>query len=239
MAISKSQGLCMAMAERQDIAIAAKNSVVALVDGGTDPDTITSSNTGTINFLTKGFCPGDKITVLNATNAADDIDGVVCTAVAAGVITLPTGTFAAGQAAGSTALAVLASKGGSLRDIFQGATLSIFKGTKPATADDVCSSADELIQFTDVVWGAASWDSVNKKAIIDLLATLTKNALLTGTAVWFRLTAKGNEIYAASSSAIRMDGTVGSSGDLTAVSTSITQGAPQAVTSFKLRVPQA
>lgn len=229
----------MAMAERQDIAIAAKNSVVALVDGGTNPDTITSSNTGTINFLTKGFCPGDKITVLNATNAADDIEGVVCTAVAAGVITLPTGTFTAGQAAGSTALAVLAAKGGSLRDIFQGGTLSIFKGTKPATADDLCSSADELIQFTNVVWGAASWDSVNKKAIIDLLATLTQNALLTGTAVWFRLTAKGEEIYAASSSSIRMDGTVGSSGDLTAVSTSITQGAPQAVTSFKLRVPQA
>ena len=239
MAISKSQELCEAMAGRRDIAFAAKNSVVALVDGGTEPDTITSSNTGTINFLTAGFRPGCKIWVKNATDPDDDISGVVCTAVAAGVITLPTGTFATGQAAGSTSLVVQSPLGGSLLDIFQGATLSIFKGTKPTTADDVCSSADELIQFTKVVFGEVTWDSVNKKAIIDVLATLTQNALLTGTAVWFRLTAQGHEIYAASATAIRMDGTVGSSGDLTAVSTSISQGAPQAVTSFKLRVPQA
>jgi hypothetical protein len=237
MTVSYSQGFCQAYASLKEISIAKSATVLALVNGGASPDTITSNNTGTLNFLTLGFRSGDKIYVLNATDPADDIEAVECTNVVAGTITLPTGTFAAGQAAGAK-LFIMASKGGSFVDLMQGGTLHWFKSTKPATADAVASSSDLVASFPDVKFGAVAWDSVNKYAYVDLLAALTTNGSADGTALWYRFVAYGEEAYAASTSAIRIDGSIGSSGDLVTANASVTNGAPLAVSSFKFRVPQ-
>lgn len=237
MTVSYSQGFCQAYASRKEIAIAKSATVLALVDGGASADTITSSNTSTVNFLTLGFNSGDKIYVLGATDGDDNIAGIECSNVAAGTITLPTGTFTTGQAAGSQ-LYILASKGGSFVDLMQGGTLYWFKSTKPATADAVASASDVLATFADVKFGAVAWDAVNKYAYVDLLAAITTNGSADGTALWYRFVAYGEEAFAASTSAIRLDGSIGSSGDLVTANASVTNGAPLAISSFKFRVPQ-
>jgi hypothetical protein len=73
---------------------------------------------------------------------------------------------------------------------------------------------------------------------VDLLAAITTNGSADGTALWYRFVAYGEEAFAASTSAIRLDGSIGSSGDLVTANASVTNGAPLAISSFKFRVPQ-
>lgn len=237
MTVSYSQGFCQKYATQREIVIADNASILALVDGGANADTIYSSNTSTINFLTLGFCAGDKIYVLNATDSNDDIAGVVCSAVTADTITLPTGTWTTGQAEGSQ-LYICASKGGSFVDLMQMGTLYWFKSTKPATADAVASAGDLVATFANVVFGDVAWDATNKYAYVDLLSALTTNGSADGTALWYRFVAYGDEAYAASTTAVRIDGSIGASGDLVTANASVTNGAPLAVSSFKFRVNQ-
>jgi|GEM_PF-2470755 len=231
--LNYSQGYCQAAMARQDLIIHGSANI-SLNANGDSPDTIVSSNTVVTDFLALGFCPGDKIYIKGALNAANDV-AAVCTAVTQTTITLPPGTFAEAQAEGTATTYICATKGGSTKDILQGGTLTVFKSTKRATPDAASSESDVLITFNDVVFGDVAWDPVDKYAYIDLLAAVNSVASAGGTGIWWCLSAKGEDIHSASTSAVRIDGTLGWNGDLYAPVTNIVSGAPQAISSFKLR----
>lgn len=233
MTVKKSQGFCQAQLDRRLVKIAQGN-VIALVDGGSNDDSITSSNIATVDFVALGFKAGDKIYVVNATDSNDDITAVKCTAVTQDTITLPTGTFSTGQAAGSTTLAILAADGGSAADLMNDSTIYVLKSAQSATPDDAASSSDVVTTFSNVTYGESSWNSTDKKAKLELLATLSANAAQAGTVLWFRQVAKGHEAWTASTTAIRLDGTVSPTGDLQISNTTVALGAPQAVTTAPL-----
>lgn len=65
---------------------------IAFVDGAGDPDTITDSGNG---FVTAGFDDGDTISIIGSTS--NNI-GCIVSDVAAGVLTVPTGTLTAEDA---------------------------------------------------------------------------------------------------------------------------------------------
>ncbi len=70
---------------------------IALVDNGGSPDSITDSNNG---FIAAGFQPGDEIKVSGATDTNDNITATILTVVA-GTITIVTGSWTTGEAAGA------------------------------------------------------------------------------------------------------------------------------------------
>ena len=70
-------------------------STIAISDNGGSPDTITDSNS---NFVNAGFAVGQEITVSGT--ASNNITATL-TAVAAGTLTMATGTFSSSESAGS------------------------------------------------------------------------------------------------------------------------------------------
>ena len=231
MALEFSQGLLAATLGRQEVKIVLGTDIALVI--GIDNDTVTRV---AADFVTEGFKAGDSIYVKNATDSDDDIEGIVASAVVAGTITLPSGTFTTGEAA-TAEITVAAAEGGSWRNLLNGGTLDIYSGTKPTSASDDVGAGTKLIAYTGVTFDAAAWDAVNQRSYINITSVLTSNAVAGGTATWFRLTAFGNASTGSSTTAIRMDGTVGLSGDLQTTNTAISIGDPDSISSFKLYLP--
>jgi hypothetical protein len=116
---------------------------MALVDGGDDPDSITDTDDG---FVTAGFEPGDYITVVQATNAANEVTKEILTVVA-GTITIVTGSFTAGQVGGAP-VALASARGGSLTDQFRNGIMVIRSASQPTHADDT-EVGSELVKITE------------------------------------------------------------------------------------------
>jgi hypothetical protein len=230
MAIKYSQGYVEAMLEKQSLA-EVFGTDIALVDGGTGSDTITRT---AADFLTAGFAPGDDIFVRNATDSDDDIDGVTCSDVVAGTITLPTGTWTTGEAAGAT-IFICAARGGGVKELLNGGKVTVFSGTRPSSASDAPTGATALIEFDDLIFADASWDGTNNYAYIDLSASITAAAIATGVGTWFRCTGKNENRDGASTTAIRFDGLVGTSGDMQVSTTSYTLGVNATLDQMKIK----
>jgi len=113
---------------------------IALVDGGVGNDSITDTGSGLAIFE-----PGDMITVEGADDSDDDGSYVILS-VAAGTIEIPTGSFTTGQAAANPII-LGSARGGSLVDQFRNATMKIYTGSPPSSADSA-ESGSELVQIT-------------------------------------------------------------------------------------------
>lgn len=215
MAVTKSQGMCEAMLGRQSC-VSIHETTLALDDGGGagGEDLITDSGNG---FLTAGFRAGLAIYILGATNGSNDIAGVVCTAVTAGVITLPSGTLAADQSSG-TAFAVFAADGGGFRNLFTDGSLALYTaGSGVPLVDEAynANGAVKLIQWDNVVLGSPTFESASDRGYINLTSTVSGTAVAGGTATWGRFAKKSNDINGASTSAIRFQFSAGAvTGDL-------------------------
>jgi hypothetical protein len=200
---------------------------IALVDGAADPDSITDTGNG---FVTAGFEPGDMITVVQATDADDEVTKEILT-VAAGTITIATGSFTTGQVAG-TPVALASARGGSLIDQFRNCTMKIFTGSQPTHADDA-EEGSELIQITEnsgAFVGGADDNGINFGQIsaAELHAASGEvwsgAAGATGTAGWFRI--YDNDLTTGASEVKpRLDGAIATSGSqMNMANTSITDG---------------
>jgi hypothetical protein len=242
MALRRSTGLVNAQASQQgEVHAKIHGTTLALVDGGGSADTITDSGSG---FVTAGFRAGDKISVVGATDSDDDVDGIVAASVAAGTITLPTGTFTTGQSAGS-ALAVVAANGGSFKDLFWGGVIRIYSGTQPTSANDA-ESGTLLVEISlnsgtfvpseytyGIQFGTASGGIISKLGG----EVWSGTAVATGTAGWFRLY-DNSRTTGASTTGIRLDGTVGTTGaQLIVSSTSISSGATVTIDTASFTFP--
>ncbi len=202
---------------------------LALVDGGESADSITDSANA---FVSKGYAPGDVLFLQGATTAANDtaVTGAIVQTVAAGTITIPTGTVNTAEAfAAGTVLAV--AKGGSLRDIMKDGVIYIYSGSQPATADTAASGTvlgtitvsggafvagafGNGLEFGDAASGAIAKSA---SEVWQMIATTT------GYAGWFRFCGNAADTGSTSTTLPRIDGSIGTSGaDLNISSTSIT-----------------
>lgn len=223
-----------------DMALMVANTI-ALVDGGAGDDTITDSGNG---FVDAGFVVGDEITIAGATDGDDNVT-VTLTGVAAGTLTVPTGTFTTGETAGAY-IAIAAARGGSMKDQLRNGTLSIYSGSQVANADTAASgtllckhtlssgaftagSEANGLEFGDAASGAID------KASGEVWSGV---AVATGIAGWFRFSGNETDAHGASTTLPRIDGSCGTSGaDLNLSTTAFTSGQTYTIDQFKITMP--
>jgi hypothetical protein len=205
---------------------------IALVDGGGSNDSITDTGNGLAIFE-----PGDMITVKGATDPSDDGSYTILS-VAAGTIEIPTGSFTTGQVAGS-ALILGSARGGSVVDQFRNATIKIYTGSQPTSADDA-ETGSELIQIT-ISSGTFTPGSATNGINLGQVASAVLHKGLScadgateevwsgvagasGTAGWFRI--YDNDLTTGASEVKpRLDGSIATSGSqMNMANTTITSG---------------
>jgi len=215
---------------------------IGIVDGGAGVDKLTRAAG---DFITKGFKAGHLVYVKGATNGSNDIAGVAATIVQAATLTFATGTFAAAQGAGVD-MAIAQLKGGSLKELFKDSVIRIYSGSQPSDADS--AETGTLLVTITVASGAFVASAVANGLELGTPSSgvIAKNtdvwsgvAVATGTAGWFRWY---DNAYTtgASTSAVRLDGAVGTSGaQLNMSSTSITSGATTTIDAWQVTIPAA
>lgn len=244
MALKFSTGLVDALAGGMgvvsDSGITAGN--CTLVDGGGGSDTMTDS--GSTFITTGGFIVGDYFIITEATTAANSKVYGPLTAVAAGTLTFGTGQVNTGEAvaAGATIYRV---QGGSIRDNMRFGVIRIYSGSQPADAD-TAESGTLLCEITvsDGAFSGGTWtnglvfDEVSSGVIsIPSGDTWQGTNAATGTAGWFRFY-DNNYTTGASTTAVRFDGSCGTSGtQMNMSSTSLTSGKTHTVDSFDFTFP--
>lgn len=216
---------------------------LAYSDNGASPDTITDDGSG---FITAGIAPGMLLYTYGSTTPGNDLSGVAITAVAAGAISVATGSLAGSEGfAADTVLVVC--KGGSLKDVFRDGVLKIYSGTQPTEADDAVAGT-LLVTITEsagafvagafdngLEFGAAASGAIAKSAS----ETWQGVAVASGVAGWFRLCANDTDAGAESTTLPRIDGSIGTSGaDLNLSSTTITSGQTYTIDTFSLTLPE-
>jgi hypothetical protein len=132
---------------------------------------------------------------------------------------------------------------GGVKGAFNGGFMAIFQGTQPADANTGAGSALLLGTVTNnddgstgIQFDAAS-SGVSSKAAAQTWRFHGING--GGIAGWFRIYATGDTITADSSSAPRIDGSIGTSGaDLNISNTTIVAGAVTTIDSFTVTIPK-
>lgn len=242
MALSYSTGAKKARAGKQALPHALlRGTTIAFVDGGSGEDTITDSGNG---FVTAGFRVGDKIRILTASGTNDKAAGVVCTAVAAGVLNFATATFTAEGAGQQVVLA--AAKGGSIKDLFDFGVIRLYSGPRPSSADAAETGTLLAVITSDggaftggalangLRFSADAVDDYIEKLAAQTWKTLSCDA--SGTVLWGRIYDNAYTL-GASTSAVRADFGVGVSGtEMTGSPTTLTAGKPTSVDTFKVTV---
>jgi hypothetical protein len=217
---------------------------IAAVDGGASADTFTQVAAG---FVTAGFSVGDSILSIGFTGAnAGSIGPFTLTDVAAGTLTVATGSIIASDAA-TESVTIVALTGCSLKDIFKDGVLKIYSGSQPATADAaITGSLLATITVGSGAWaagavayglefGAAAAGVISKNSDV-----WSGTVAATGTAGYFRLYANAADAGALDSGYIypRIDGAIATSGaQLNLSSVSLVAAAPLTIDTFSLTFP--
>ena len=116
--------------------------------------------------------------------------------------------------------------------------LRIFSGPEPLTAD--AALADETLLVTIQVngGGGMQFAFANEGTIMkDIDQSWLGNVIATGTPTYYRLCPKTDN-NTASTTAVRVQGSVGATGDLKLGTTTLATGNPQSIDFYQLRLPQ-
>ena len=116
--------------------------------------------------------------------------------------------------------------------------LRIFSGPEPLTAD--AALADETLLVTIQVNGGGGMQIAfaNEGTIMkDIDQSWLGNVIATGTPTYYRLCPM-NDDNTASTTAVRVQGSVGATGDLKLGTTTLATGNPQSIDFYQLRLPQ-
>ena len=116
--------------------------------------------------------------------------------------------------------------------------LRIFSGPEPLTAD--AALADETLLVTIQVngGGGMQFAFANEGTIMkDIDQFWLGNVIATGTPTYYRLCPM-NDDNTASTTAVRVQGSVGATGDLKLGTTTLATGNPQSIDFYQLRLPQ-
>jgi len=218
---------------------------LTFVDGGGDADTITDDDSG---FITQDFAPGDLLFCLGATTGDNDTDltGVVITDVAAGTLTLPTGSVNTGED-GVAGTVVACAKGGSLKDVLKDGILYIFSGSQPDDPDDAVSSTLLMTITQDSGdWVAAAFDNGLEFEDDPLSGEIEKKSTeiwsgvcsTAGQAGWFMFCGNATDARGASTTLPRMTGSIGTANaDARMGSTTLTAAKTYTLDDFLLTLP--
>ena len=116
--------------------------------------------------------------------------------------------------------------------------LRIFSGPEPLTAD--AALADETLLVTIQVngGGGMQFAFANEGTIMkDIDQSWLGNVIATGTPTYYRLCQKTDD-NSASTTKVRVQGSVGPTGDLMLGTTTLATGNPQSIDFYQLRLPQ-
>lgn len=116
--------------------------------------------------------------------------------------------------------------------------LRIFSGPEPLTADAALAGETLLVTIQVNGGGGMQFAFANEGTIMkDINQSWLGNVIATGTPTYYRLcpTSDGNT---ASTTAVRVQGSVGATGDLKLGTTTLATGNPQSIDFYQLRLPQ-
>lgn len=238
MALRLSTGLRNALLDEKAVANNLMvGTTISFEDGtGTDSrDRIVDSGSGLANFVKRG-----KVTVSGSTSNDGSYEIL---AVAAGYLEIAAGSLTT-EAAGDTVI-LAGATGGSFSDLFQNCVCDIYSGSQPSDADSA-ETGTKLVSITlssGAFVGGSATNGLNFGEVASgVLAkesgeTWSGLGIAAGTAGWFRIY-DNSYTTGASTSAIRFDGAVATSGYQFNISnTSITVGGTTTVDSVSLTLP--
>ena len=116
--------------------------------------------------------------------------------------------------------------------------LRIFSGPEPLTADAALTDETLLVTIQVNGGGGMQFAFANEGTIMkDIDQSWLGNVMATGTPTYYRLCpmSDGNT---ASTTAVRVQGSVGATGDLKLGTTTLATGNPQSIDFYQLRLPQ-
>ena len=206
-------------------------------DGTGGRDTIKDSGNGLAGFKIHDLI---KVSGSTSNNVSAEI-----LSVSAGIIEIPADTLT-GEIAGDQVI-LSSSRGGSLKDLFRNGVLDIFSGTQPTDADTT-ESGTKLVRITlssgafvagtatnGINLGTAADGVIGK----DLTETWSGVGLVAGNAGWFRFYDNA-AITGASTSAIRLDGAIATTGaQMNMTNTGISVGGVTVITSVAITDPMS
>ncbi|NIT14179.1 MAG: hypothetical protein GTN99_08075 [Candidatus Dadabacteria bacterium] len=124
---------------------------------------------------------------------------------------------------------------------FTACFINIYSGPQPASADDAITGSNTLLAtiYSDGAALGLNFDAPVSGTISKAAAeTWSGTALASGTAAWFRLYEAGDTPANLSTTASRVDGSIGiSGGDMNISNTTITVSAVQTITQFDVTLP--
>jgi len=219
---------------------------LTFVDSGTTAvDTITDSGNG---FITADFAPGDILFCQGATTGANDtaINGVVISAVAAGTISIPTGSVFTGEA-GAVGTVIACAKGGSLKNVLKDGVIYIFSGSQPSDPDDAVSSTLLMTITQDSgAFVAAAFDNGLEFEDDPLSGVIEKAAgevwsgacTTAGQAGWWMFCGNATDAKGASTTLPRMTGSIGTANaDAIMPNTTLTVAKTYTLDDFAITLP--
>ena len=136
---------------------------------------------------------------------------------------------------------------GALKEVIEGSDgagffIDIYSGTRP-TSPDTAATGTKLVRITAAAGAKMNLESaVTSAGVIDKEGdeTWAGTAVASGTAGYFRIVTNSDDGTTTSTSVVRIDGTVGTSGaDLNLTSTTIASGAPVSISAGSFTLPQA
>ena len=238
MTLRLSTGLRNAVLDQKAVATNLIYSLTVAFEEGTGTDSrdrIVDASTSLLAYRRR-----DKITVSGSTSN----DGTYeILGVAAGYVEVAAGSLTT-EALGDPVI-LAGANGGSYVDLFRNCVIDIFSGSQPADADSA-ETGTKLVSITlasGAFTGGATANGINfGEVVAGVLAkesgeTWSGVGLATGTAGWFRIYANAYTT-GASTSEIRMDGAVATSGSqFNMSSTSVVTAATTTVDSVALTQP--
>ena len=116
--------------------------------------------------------------------------------------------------------------------------LRIFSGPEPLTADAALANETLLVTIQVNGGGGMQFAFANEGTIMkDIDQSWLGNVIATGTPTYYRLCPM-NDDNTASTTAVRVQGSVGATGDLKLGTTTLATGNPQSIDFYQLRLPQ-
>ena len=116
--------------------------------------------------------------------------------------------------------------------------LRIFSGPEPLTADAKLANETLLVTIQVNGGGGMQFAFANEGTIMkDIGQSWLGNVIATGTPTYYRLCPMSDD-NSASTSKVRVQGSVGATGDLKLGTTTLAAGNPQSVDFYQLRLPQ-
>lgn len=142
----------------------------------------------------------------------------------------------------STGLATKLMDTSSFKTLFAGSFIDIYSGTQPASADDVPTGTKLATIYSNNTSLGINFAAAAVAGVLSKLGTETwsGNGLAAGTAGWFRLREALDAGTAASTTAVRCDGAIATSGaQMNLGSLTIAVGAPVVISAAAITLPKS